>query len=63
MENISEISKKKTKRSRRSLTKTRRNLKKKSQNQVVSTPDVENTSKDEVEEENDIFKSWFFSWF
>ena len=63
MENISEISKKKTKRSRRSLTKTRRNFKKKSQNQVVSTPDVENTSKDEVEEENDIFKNWFFNWF
>ena len=63
MENISEISKKKTKRSRRSLTKTRRIYKKKSQNQVVSTPDVENTSKDEIEEENDIFKSWFFSWF
>lgn len=59
MENISEINKKKTKRIRRSLTKTKRNLKK----SKINLSDFENTSKEEVEEDHSIFKNWFSNWF
>jgi len=59
MENISELNKKKTKRNRRSLTKTKRNLKK----SKINLSEIDNTSKEEIEEDHGIFKNWFSNWF
>ena len=64
MENFTEISKKKTKRNRRSLTKTKRNFKRKSHihNQNASD-DIDNSRKEEEVEDHGILTNWFSSWF
>jgi hypothetical protein len=65
MENFTEVSKKKTKRNRRSLTKTKRNFKRKNHihNQNASSDNIDNSRKEEVEEDNGILTNWFSSWF
>lgn len=61
MENIAEVSKKKTKRNRRGLVKTKRNYKKK--NALLNTNSNVEIEEEKKEEEKGSFLENLFSWF